>query len=269
MQEIKNTIFFLVGLLLGLLLALLLPALICLYLLAAPYTKAEESFNLQATHDIVVHVVHGTPLFGAAAYHLRASYDHFTFPGTVPRTFTGAFLLAAVSKESFDVSGELDGQRIVRGFLGFANAFALFLYSCALSNAFGFGVGNWYTLLQASQFHVLFYASRTLPNTFAFGLTTLAATALVPVPQTWSPDARARAQKYAIYFLVTAGVVFRAEIALLLGGQVLFLLGMQQASLRNVVVAGATGAAIALAVSVPLDSYFWQRLVLLAAARVA
>lgn len=35
---------------------------------------------------------------------------------------------------------------------------------------FGDTARVWYMLLQASQFHVIYYASRTLPNMFAFGL---------------------------------------------------------------------------------------------------
>ena len=68
------------------------------------------------------------------------------------------------------VFGKQYAQLIVRGLLGLFNAFSLYNYSQGLKKSFGSDVGRWYILLQASQFHVMFYASRTLPNMFAFAL---------------------------------------------------------------------------------------------------
>ena len=75
------------------LIALLVPLLVLLYLYLAPYTKVEESFNLQATHDILTY---GTYLFKDDSK-LQPLYDHLTFPGSVPRTFVGPLVLAGTS----------------------------------------------------------------------------------------------------------------------------------------------------------------------------
>ncbi len=147
-------------------LTLLVPSLILVHLLVAPYAKVEESFNLQATHDILLY---STPTHDIGA-RLRASYDHFEFPGAVPRTFVGAAALAAVSRPILQILGWQYGQLVVRAVLGLFNAFALLRYKNGVVKAFGKAAGRWYILLQASQFHVIYYASRTLPNMFAFGL---------------------------------------------------------------------------------------------------
>ena len=97
-------------------------------------------------------------------------YDHFSFPGAVPRTFVGALALTGITKPYIGIFGAEYSQLIVLAVLGLSNAYALLRYKNGLDMAFGKNVGRWYIMLQAAQFHVIFYASRTLPNMFAFGL---------------------------------------------------------------------------------------------------
>ncbi|KAL5320784.1 hypothetical protein ACEPPN_011594 [Leptodophora sp. 'Broadleaf-Isolate-01'] len=230
----------------------IIPAIILLHLLIAPYTKVEESFNIQAAHDIITY---GVPLKNTT---LLQSYDHVTFPGAVPRTFVGALALAGYAGGVIKLVGNQYAQLIVRGLLGLFNAVTLYNYAFGLRKAFGREVGRWYILLQASQFHVLFYASRTLPNMFAFGLATLAFKQFLSVP---GRDAAAvqMKQQYGIFLFVLAGVIFRSEIALLLFSQVSALLLQSQISLQPIITAGILSAIIALAISVPIDSFFWQK----------
>ncbi|OBT96205.1 dolichyl-P-Man:Man(7)GlcNAc(2)-PP-dolichol alpha-1,6-mannosyltransferase [Pseudogymnoascus verrucosus] len=266
-------------------LPLLLPALILLHLLAAPYTKVEESFNIQATHDILTYPPPFSP--STFASHIRSNYDHITFPGAVPRTFIGSLLLAQLTRAFLHATSFAyirtftnailgtplhfahsqllfhtlvtgSAQQTARFILGSLTALALLRYARALAKAFGPGVGRWYILLQATQFHIPFYASRTLPNTFALLLTTEAARAFLPVPGNNAAGQRSQVRR-GIYLLVAAGVIFRAEIALLLATQVGFLLWTRRADLRTVVLAGLPAAALSIAASVAVDSAFWLR----------
>lgn len=80
---------------------LLIPAFILIHLFISPYTKVEESFNIQAAHDILIHGIPGSNV----DQFLTANYDHVSFPGSVPRTFAGALILSGLSRP---VAGFLD-----------------------------------------------------------------------------------------------------------------------------------------------------------------
>jgi len=114
-------------------------------------------------------LVYGTPT-NDINRKLSSSYDHFTFPGAVPRTFVGPVLLAGLAQPFVYLMGFQHAQFIVRALLGLFNASALLVFWFCIRNWCSHATARWYLLLQASQFHIIFYASRTLPNMFAFGL---------------------------------------------------------------------------------------------------
>ena len=89
-------------------LILVFPALIILHLCYAPYTKVEESFNIQAVHDILTY---GVPTSNIEQT-FSAQYDHMTFPGAVPRTFIGALLLAGFSRPFIWLNNDIDRQQL-------------------------------------------------------------------------------------------------------------------------------------------------------------
>ncbi len=146
----------------------------------------------------------------------------------------------------------------MRAVLGLFNAVALIYFKRCLERAYGRGVARWYALFQMSQFHVIYYASRTLPNSFAFGLTTIAFGKFLPSPGV-TPHGVKRRQQAGISLFVLAGIVFRAEVSLLLVTQLGVLLLDKGIEVRTIITTGLISAAIALAISVPLDSWFWQR----------
>lgn len=82
---------------------------ITVHLVAAPYTKVEESFNLQATHDILLYGISTSNVTAS----LKEDYDHFTFPGSVPRTFVGPVVLAGLSRPVIDVLGDIVNPQII------------------------------------------------------------------------------------------------------------------------------------------------------------
>ena len=151
---------------------LLVLAVATTHVLLTPYTKVEESFNLHATHDFLHHGLRWD------------QFDHHEFPGVVPRTFLGAAVLAAVVWP-LKASGLLalmdNADTKMAGQIAARIALATFVVAStarfrrAIGVHFGEGAALAFALITATQFHPTFYASRTLPNTFALVLTTFGA----------------------------------------------------------------------------------------------
>ncbi|KAK7745475.1 Dol-P-Man:Man(7)GlcNAc(2)-PP-Dol alpha-1,6-mannosyltransferase [Cytospora paraplurivora] len=194
--------------------SLLIPVVALVHLLAAPYTKVEESFNIQATHDVLVY---GTPLSNVFQK-LSSSYDHFAFPGAVPRTFIGPVLLAGIARPFEAILGDFTNpQFLVRALLGLFNVQALLFFKRQLHSACG------------------------------------------PTVARWNPS-RANARiRMSVALLVFAAVVFRSEVAILLGTNALWLLIIPQTSLHRLTSPFLVSFIAALLISVPIDSYFWQK----------
>lgn len=213
----------------------------------APFTKVEESFNLQATFDIL---------------HQSPHYDHLDYPGVVPRTFLGATVLSTVAWPVVQLLPEmswLDQQVLVRMIL--AAFFVLSLGKFAsggVRTLFGQTTAHFTVVLLLCQFHLVFWASRTLPNMFALPW------ALLGLHHWISSLAQVSGRKnhlrWMIRYLTFAGVVFRFEVgillAILIATEWIFGGGI---TLRDIFKQSIVSAIISLIITVPLDSFFWNQ----------
>lgn len=148
------------------------------HVLYVPFTKVEESFNLQAIHDIL---------------YLKnnfSQYDHYQFPGVVPRTFLGPLIISSVAMPLFYFLEENPLLVQILSSLFFSSAIfisnlnvftsfrqgriilaafvmsGLFNFTGAIKKIYDSSVEKWTLVFMLSQFHFMFYISRTLPNTF-------------------------------------------------------------------------------------------------------
>ncbi|KAI6107933.1 glycosyltransferase family 22 protein [Pisolithus sp. B1] len=235
------------GLIRGLFLDLLLLVTSWAYVFLAPYSKVEESFNLHATHDVLMYGVGSESLL---------KYDHRIFPGAVPRTFVGSILLGWLTKPVASlgislglVTSKMDLQ---------ITPFASFSSGTAVSKRFGRLTSWLFSLLTLSQFHFLFWMSRTLPNMFALIPVNLAYFTLYNrAPQSIHPS-RASVD-IAVGLLVFTAVIFRSEVALLLGPLCLQFLIQGYTTFARLIKVGLSNSIAAITLTVAVDSYFWNQ----------
>lgn len=219
-----------------------------IHILLCPYTKVEESFGMQAVHDIITY-----------RYDLEVmitqKYDHFQFPGVVPRTFIAALGLGYLSFPFYWLCLQLGfskvcGIYIVRGALALLNISAFAFLRRAVSKVFGEDTGVGLYLVICCQFHLPFYLSRTLPNTYAMCVCTLAFAY-------WLLEK----QQMALALVTFAGVCFRCDLVLLAIPMGVWLLVFKAREWKKTVLYPLLGLGIGVCLSLSIDSYFWRRLV--------
>lgn len=119
----------------------------------------------------------------------------------------------------------------------------------AVKRAFGSATQATFLLLSCLQFHVPFYASRTLPNVFAFGPVVLACAHWLDGSEVWLTPA----------LLTAVTIITRCDMLLLAACASLALLATGRVPLPKLIVIGICSAAVALAATVSFDSVIWGR----------
>ncbi|XP_011406378.2 PREDICTED: dol-P-Man:Man(7)GlcNAc(2)-PP-Dol alpha-1,6-mannosyltransferase-like [Amphimedon queenslandica] len=224
----------------------LLEVLLCLYsllmLFITPYTKVEESFNVQAMHDLL--------------YHTKDIdlYDHLEFPGVVPRTFLGPIFISGLSYPLVQLASMQDcfnkftSQYIVRGVLGLIVSLSFISFSRSIRTTFGPTVSRFLIVVTLTQFHFVFYLSRPLPNVFALALVLLAL-------RYWL-----LAEQFTFILLSgTAILIFRFELSILFGLILILELFSRRLSLTKFLTYSLPVGVALLGLTVFVDSYFWRR----------
>lgn len=220
---------------------------------------------MQATHDLLhlsssfLDQADGT---NAKSVLDLSDFDHLEFPGVVPRTFLGPIFLTAVSYPCQAILKTLFykkiySQYLIRGVMGVCSWLSFMAFRDSVSHRFGLRAGIFTCMLASFQFHIPFYMSRTLPNTFAL-IGCLAAYSL------WLRDRGLKALLVIAFFMV----IFRCDLLILLAPMTLQMLVCREVPFWRTALMGVGSSVIALLSTLSVDSFFWERYVTLYTSRL-
>ncbi|KAK4411155.1 Dol-P-Man:Man(7)GlcNAc(2)-PP-Dol alpha-1,6-mannosyltransferase [Sesamum angolense] len=235
---------------------LLLGSIAAFYVFMAPYTKVEESFNVQYDHLEFPGVVPRT-FIGTHSYLLKKLHD-FATPGisfTVCNVdFIGALFVSILASPFVLAASLLHLPKLyslyaVRLVLGCMILSTLRFFRIQIRKNFGSQVEVFFVILTVLQFHVLFYCTRPLPNILAFGLVNLAY-------GYWFKGSFYAALNYLIF----ATIVFRCDILLLVSPLGLELLLSRSISLRKAILSCLVTALFCIGLTILVDSVLWRKL---------
>lgn len=274
---------------------------------------------MQATHDLLFG---RWSLFGGDFLVEKSDFDHFAFPGVVPRSFIGPLLLAGPAKVfGFLLDWTVRNVVVVRHSNNdympisipdtttrlpyqFGTRFSLAIYCAAslalVASSFQNMLSNtsatshtqqssksnansaiYFILLCACQFHLMFWGSRTIANSFALVTFQLALACLFQAlyhckKSRGEEGNRVRKSKSTripnykaifyvdlmIFCLTFTCVIFRAEVFPLSLALIIFtLFRVPDTKLSRVILVGTVSSVMSIALTVTVDSFFWQRLI--------
>ena len=235
-----------------------------IHILISPYNKVEESFNTQATHDLIYHNVD------------IGSYDHIQYPGVVPRSFIGAIVLSGMTAVFHIIYTFISNGHKTPIFTRMA---MLLLYT--VSNHYfcrsfdtltqyntinSIRLSTIYTLLTITQFHVMFYCSRLLPNTYALILVQIGIGALIRKSSMLYNSATIqksdRLDHIVLATLTSTCVIFRCDMVLFCIPLLLCSIFYRWITWRSVIRYGILYSMISIALTVMIDSMFWHNVTL-------
>ena len=184
-------------------------------------------------------------------------YDHLEFPGVVPRTFLGPLFISVFAFPfkiflTFWRVNKFYCQILVRSMLSLLCVCSFKLFRLEISAKFGTWTSAAFVLVTCSQFHLPYYLSRTLPNTFAVPLVLLAFTF-------WLQE---RYTKMIFIFTFTI-LVFRSELILLFAPLMLDILIRRRITLRWTIFCGVMAVFLSMRtlifpLSIFCNSFFMQ-----------
>ncbi len=160
---------------------------------------------------------------------LSLQYDHLEFPGVVPRTFLGPILISFMSAPSVVVWNLLGlpkpaVQVLVRLGLAVAVWLGFRRFVLSVNSRFGTMCAKFLVAIVTTQFHFVFYSSRTLPNTFAV-------TAVLFGVSFWMD----RQWRLAVLAFSMAVVWWRCDMLILVGPLILSMLLSGSASFLSLI----------------------------------